>query len=193
MVRIHITGASGAGTTSLGRALAEDIGILHLDSDDFYWLRTDPPFTTPRERDQRIDLLLECARSELSWVLSGSALGWGAKVEPLFDLIVFLRIEPQLRLERLRRRELARYGPRIQDGGDMVAKHKEFMDWAASYDTAGPEQRSLVAHEQWLATQTCPVLHLDSSRPVAELAREVRAHPALTPSARTDASTPAGR
>ena len=193
MVRIHITGASGAGTTSLERALAEAIGIRHLDSDDFYWRRTDPPFTTPRERDGRSDLLLERARSELSWILSGSALGWGAKVEPLFDLIVFLRIDPLLRLERLRQRELTRYGPRIRDGGDMVAKHKEFMDWAASYETAGPEQRSLMAHEQWLATQTCAVLRLDSSRPIADLAREVRAHPAVMPSDRTDASTPAER
>jgi hypothetical protein len=111
----------------------------------------------------------------------------------LFDLIVFLRLDPQLRLERLRQRELARYGARIQDGGDLVAKHKEFMDWAASYDTAGPEQRSLMAHEQWLATQRCAVLRLDSSRPVADLAREVRAHPAVRPSDRMDASTPAGR
>ena len=74
---------------------------------------------------------------------------------------------------------MARYGARIQAGGDMVAKHKEFMDWAARYDTAGPEQRSLVAHEQWLVTQTCPVLRLDSSRPIADLVREIRRHPAM--------------
>ena len=61
----------------------------------------------------------------------------------------------------------------------MVAKHKEFMDWAARYDTAGPEQRSLIAHEQWLATQACTILRLDSSRPIADLVREVRGHPAI--------------
>ena len=193
MVHIHITGASGSGTTSLGRALAKQMGSLHLDTDDFYRLPTDPPFTTPRERDERVDLLLKRALPEQSWILSGSALGWGERIEPVFDLIVFLRIDPQLRLERLRQRELARYGPRIQEGGDMVAKHKAFMDWAASYDTAGPEQRSLIAHEEWLATQTCAVLRLKSSRPIFELAREVRAHPAVTPSDRMDASTPAGR
>lgn len=191
MVHIHITGASGSGTTSLGRALAGQMGLLHLDSDDFFWLETDPPFTTSRDREQRNALLVEKARRELGWILSGSALSWGAKVEPLFDLIVFLRIDPQLRLERLRQREIARYGARIAAGGDMAAKHKEFMDWAASYETAGPELRSLVAHEQWLATQTCPILRLDSSRSIADLVVEVREH--LTPSGRTGASTPAGR
>ncbi len=64
---------------------------------------------------------------------------------------------------------MARHGARIQAGGDMVDKNKEFMEWAARYDTAGLEQRSLVAHEHWLATQTCPVLRLDSSRPIVDL------------------------
>jgi adenylate kinase family enzyme len=179
MVHIHVTGASGSGTTSLGLALAGQMDILHLDSDDFFWLKTDPPFTAPRERDERIALLAEKARPELSWILSGSALGWGARIEPMFDLIVFLRIDPELRLRRLRQRETARYGARIQPGGDLRAKHKEFMDWAVSYDTAGPELRSLVAHEEWLATQACPVLRLDSSRPIADLVRDVRCHPVM--------------
>jgi adenylate kinase family enzyme len=34
---IHITGASGSGASMLGRALADRIGALHLDRDDFYW------------------------------------------------------------------------------------------------------------------------------------------------------------
>lgn len=61
----------------------------------------------------------------------------------------------------------------------MAAKSREFMEWAASYDGAGLEIRSLAGHEQWLATQTCPVLQLDSSRSVDDLVREVLAHPAL--------------
>ena len=178
MVHIHITGASGSGTTSLGLALAEEMDILHLDADDFFWLPTDPPFTTPRSRDERTALLLKSAQPERGWILSGSTLTWGARIEPLFDLVVFLRVEPELRMQRIRQRETVRYGVRIQPGGDMVAKSREFVEWAARYDTAGPEQRSLVAHEQWLATQKCPVLRLDSSRSIADLVREVRGHPA---------------
>ena len=155
------------------------MGVLHLDTDDFFWLPTDSPFTTPRSRDERINLLLKSALPERSWILTGSALTWGAKIEPLFDLIVFLRIDPQLRMHRLSQREMARYGARIQAGGDLVDKNREFMDWAASYDTAGLEQRSLAAHEHWLATQTCPVLRLDLSRPIADLVREVRGHPVM--------------
>jgi adenylate kinase family enzyme len=182
-MHVHVTGASGSGTTSLGAALAQKLGVLHLDSDDFFWLPTDPPFTTPRARNERATLLAGQALPERSWILSGSALGWATLVEPLFDLIVFLRVEPALRMERLRQRELARYGARIQPGGDMVAKSREFMEWAASYDNAGPEIRSLVGHNQWLTTQTCPALWLDSSRAISNLVDEVLAHPSLAAAA----------
>ncbi|ACS58124.1 adenylate kinase [Rhizobium leguminosarum] len=180
MVHIHVMGASGSGTTSLGHALAERLDIAHLDTDDFFWMPTDPPFTTPRNADERIRLLLEEAARHDGWVLSGSALKWGGPLEPLYDLILFLRIEPGLRMARIRVREIARYGNRIGPGGDMEVKSGEFQEWAASYETAGPEGRSLAAHEQWLDTQTAPVLRLDSSRDIDDLVAEALLHPAIT-------------
>ncbi|MGE7369679.1 hypothetical protein ACQKKX_11520 [Neorhizobium sp. NPDC001467] len=170
MVRIHVMGASGSGTTSLGMALAEKLGIPHLDSDDFYWMPTDPPYTTPREIGARIAMLEEQALPDDGWVLTGSALKWGRSIEPFYHLIVFLRLDPAVRMERIRKREAARYGARITAGGDMAHKSQAFLEWAESYDTAGPEQRSLVAHEAWLSAQTAPVLRLDSISPVTELA-----------------------
>ena len=41
---IHIFGASGCGTTTLGDAVAEKLPLTHFDVDDFYWRPTDPPF-----------------------------------------------------------------------------------------------------------------------------------------------------
>ncbi len=179
MVHIHVMGASGSGTTSLGLALAEKLDIAHLDTDDFFWLPTDPPFATPRDADQRIGLLLDEVTRHEGWILSGSALKWGRPVEPLYDLIVFVRIDPELRMARILARETARYGSRIRPGGDMAVKSGEFLEWAASYDTAGPERRSLAAHEQWLDTQTAPVLRLDSSRDIDDLVAEALLHPAI--------------
>jgi adenylate kinase family enzyme len=179
MARIHIVGASGSGTTSLGLAVAEALGSRHLDTDDFYWMPTDPPFTTPRAVQSRLALLQAQATRNGSWVLSGSALKWGVPVEPLYDLIVFLTIDPRLRMERIRQRESARYGARIEAGGDMATRSWEFLQWAASYDTAGPERRSLAAHEAWLLTQSAPILRLDTSSPVEELVHRVTAHAAL--------------
>lgn len=192
MIRIHITGASGSGTSTLGLALADTLGIRHLDTDHFFWMPTDPPFTTQRDIAARVAMLREEARSEDSWVLSGSALKWGAEFEPLYDLVVFLTIDPVVRMERIRRREEARYGARIGPGGDMAVQSRGFMEWAESYDTAGPERRSLSGHEEWLKTVTRPVLRLDSSRPVRELVGDVLRHPAIVEksSHRVDADSP---
>jgi adenylate kinase family enzyme len=36
-MRICVFGASGSGMTTLGRALASDLELAFLDSDDFFW------------------------------------------------------------------------------------------------------------------------------------------------------------
>ncbi len=107
------------------------------------------------------------------WVFSGSALQWATPLEPFYDLIVFLRLDATVRMERLRRREAVRYGERIEAGGDMAAASAAFLEWAEAYEFAGPEQRSLVSHETWLASQTAPVLRLDSSAPLDDLVSAV--------------------
>lgn len=120
-------------------------------------------------------MLLRLAPVTGQWVLSGSALKWATPIEPFYDLIVFLQLEPALRMERLRRREAARYGARLEAGGDMANASAAFLTWAEAYDTAGLEQRSRTAHEAWLPTQTAPVLRLDSSDPLDTLVAAVLA------------------
>ncbi|MFD1746487.1 AAA family ATPase [Rhizobium helianthi] len=178
-MRIHITGASGSGTTTLGKALHLALHIPHFDSDDFFWKPTNPPFQERREVAERIALLQQRAKPDESWILSGSALKWGEFLEPYYDLIVFLTLDPEMRMERIRQREAMRYGDRILPGGDMAETSAEFIAWAAAYDTAGPQQRSRALHEAWLSSQKTPILRLDSAAPVEELLTQVLAHPAI--------------
>jgi adenylate kinase family enzyme len=173
MPRIHILGASGSGTSTLGAALAARLGHPHIDADTLFWMTTDPPFTTRRPTEERHALLLRSLPIAGQWVFSGSALKWASSLEPAYDLIVFLWLDPSARMERLRRRQAMRYGARIEAGGDMAAATADFLGWAKAYDSAGPEQRSLVLHEAWLASQTAPVLRLDSAAPVQELLASV--------------------
>ena len=173
MTRIHILGASGSGTSTLGAALAARLGVPHVGSDTLFWVPTDPPFTTRRAPEARHEMLLQQLPIDGNWVFSGSAIRWATVLEPHYDLIVFLRIDHSVRMERLRRRETARYGARLLPGGDMAEASAAFIEWAAGYDTGGPEHRSLVAHTAWLADQTAPVLRLDSEAPVEELVAAV--------------------
>jgi adenylate kinase family enzyme len=169
MPRIHILGASGSGTSTLGSALARRLRVQHADSDSFYWLPTNPPYTTPRPSEDRQALLLRTLPAAGNWVFSGAAIKWTAPLEPYCDLVVFLQLDPAMRMARLRQREAARFGSRILPGGDMAAIHAEFIAWAETYDTAGSLRHGLVTHEAWLADQPAPVLRLGSEAPVEDL------------------------
>jgi len=75
--RIHILGASGSGTTTLGRALAERLQCPHFDIDDYFWVPTDLPYAQQRERPERQRLLMDDLTVQAAGVVSGSLCGWG--------------------------------------------------------------------------------------------------------------------
>jgi adenylate kinase family enzyme len=166
--RIHILGASGSGTTTLGRALAEHLSCRHFDTDDYFWLPTDPPYTQPRERTERAQLLMDDLTAQEHWVLSGSLCEWEDIAIPRFELVVFLSIPHDVRMARLRRREQTRFGKRILPGGDMYEQSQEFLAWAASYDEGGVDIRSRRLHEEWLSTLSCPNLCCEGESTIEE-------------------------
>ena len=172
--RIHITGASGAGVTTLGRALADALALPHHDTDDYYWKPTEPPYRDKRASGDRLRLMREVFVPRAGWVLSGSLDGWGDVLVPCFDLVVFVKTPPELRLQRLRAREATRFGAdSIGPGGWRFEEAGAFFDWASRYEDSTQEGRSLARHEAWLANLPCPVLRLDGSRPTAELVDQV--------------------
>jgi adenylate kinase family enzyme len=167
--RIHIVGASGSGTSSLAAELAGRYGHRHLDTDDFYWLRTDPPFREKRPPEERLASLRTTFQEAKRWVLSGSLCGWGDPLIPEFEVVVFLLVPTPVRLARLRAREIERYGRQaIAPGGALHEAHVEFLEWAGRYDTGDPEMRSRAMHEAWLAALPCSVVRLEGDLSIVE-------------------------
>jgi adenylate kinase family enzyme len=158
--RVHIFGAAGCGSSTLGWALARRLGCQHLDSDDLYWLPTTPPFQTKRTTPERLRLLLEATKSSCQWVLSGSVAGWGDALIPNFDLVVFLYVPTDIRLARLRHRERARFGAALDPDGAMYGQHQAFLRWAAGYDPGLSGGRTLWADATWLGYLPCPMMCL---------------------------------
>ncbi len=170
---IHIYGASGSGTSTLGRALCVRSGFRQLDVDDCFWLPDDPPFSRRRSPEERLRRLCEGVESAARIVVTGSLCGWGDVLIPYFDLAVRLAVPVEIRMERLKEREFRRFGARILPGGDMHTAHLEFLRWAAEYDTGAETMRSKAMHDRWAAGLACRRLELDGSRPIGELFREI--------------------
>jgi adenylate kinase family enzyme len=163
--RLHVMGASGSGTTTLARALADHWSVPHADADDYFWVPTDPPYVEKRPEAERIELMRSVFVPREAWVLSGSMVGWGDSVVGLCDAVVFLTLDPAERLRRLNARETRRV-----EGQDVdVPAWEAFLTWARGYDDPAFQGRSRVAHERWLRTLTQPVLRLDSALSREEL------------------------
>jgi hypothetical protein len=96
-------------------------------------------------------------------VVAGSVMGWGTHVESAFNLIVFLYVPTEVRIQRLESREALRFGK----------ANPTFLAWAAQYDEGLQEGRSLKKHNSWLATRACQVVRLVGSHSVAELLTHV--------------------
>jgi adenylate kinase family enzyme len=150
-MKIHIMGASGSGVTTLGKSLSTRLQVPYYDSDFYFWVQTDPPFTLRRDPEERNLMALADLRRHDSWIFGGSVINWGAAWLQMFDLVVFLYLPHHIRMQRLHRRELTRYG----------AINKDFIDWAAGYDDDTASGRTLSAHRSWLNRLSCEVMELN--------------------------------
>ncbi|MBK8565428.1 MAG: AAA family ATPase [Saprospiraceae bacterium] len=169
--RIHIMGAPGAGTTSLGKALAKHIQCPHFDTDDVYWFTDDElPYRRKRNPDHRRQLLAERMATSENWVLSGSLCGWGDVFAPQFDLVVWLWLPAAVRIPRIEQRERQRYGnARLEEGGDLHLVFEKFKTWAAECDVAGSGLRSKITELAWLEKMACAVLKIEEETEIEQL------------------------
>lgn len=161
--RIHITGAAGAGCTTLGKALAERLEVPLLDTDDYFWQPTVPLYQTRREPAERNASLARDLAASPRCVVSGSVMLWDSNLDDAFDLVVFLRVPDEVRMARLIARETERFG----------TPDPEFIAWAATYETADRTTRSLALHEWWLGQRRCDILPIVGDHTVVENVRTI--------------------
>lgn len=171
---IHLLGASGSGTTSVGRQLEKLLGYKHLDTDNFYWLDTAEPYSLPRPEPERKILLLKTLPESGPWILSGSLCGWGDFLIPRFNLVIWLRVNQSLRMERLRQREAERYGQTMGICDNIGNKSQMFLSWAEAYDTSVEVSRNALKHAEWLKKMTCPVFIVSNNGSFEETVNKVQ-------------------
>ena len=177
-MRINVVGASGAGTTTLALALADVLPTVAFDADAYYWEPSDPPFVRKVKPEVRQSKLWADVHAVRDAVVSGSMLSWGAGWLEAFDLVVFLHIPAEIRMERLAHRERERYGARLDSDPHLARQSADFLEWARQYDDPSFDGKSITRHEQWMAAVGCPVLRIEGDTSVEDRVARVRAAPA---------------
>ncbi len=157
-MKIIIFGASGSGTTTLGRALATRYEWSFLDADDYYWQKTDPPYQIKVPLKERTQALMQDFLAQQSVVVSGSLVTWGEEWQVAFELGIFLHLPPEIRIQRLQKREIERYAEQLEQDPKVAQNSKDFIAWARQYDDPNFNGRSITQHNNWIKQVSFPVL-----------------------------------
>ena len=113
-MKVLIFGASGVGTTTLASLLGRLSNFKHLDLDDFYWRKTIPPYELKVPLEERNQALQKTFKAHEDVIVSGSINTWGVEWATAFDLAIFMVMDPEKRMKRLRKREEERYGSALK-------------------------------------------------------------------------------
>lgn len=158
---IMIMGSPGAGKTTLGKMVAKELGYTFVDIDEYIWRKdTEVPFSVMYTKTEKISRLMEAISNCEHFVMAGSMNSFHEHFDPLFELVVHLHADVQLRVKRAHERELKLFGERILEGGDMCEEHHKFLNDIAGYDY-GIGGCTLQQHEIWLQSLQCSVMRLD--------------------------------
>jgi len=169
-MKILIFGASGSGTTTLGNEIEKNTDFKHLDVDDYYWKKTNPPYQIKIPLIERNENLKTDFKKFENVVISGSMVSWGKEWETAFDLAIFIRLENTERMERLKIRETERYGEKLLTDSNIKKNSNTFLEWANQYENPNFKGRSLKIHNNWMKMLDCKVLKLNGE---TELSKKV--------------------
>ena len=152
---IMVFGANGSGKTTLGRELAHILNFKRMDAEDYYFEKSEVPYSVVRPREYVLELMLADIKKYRSFVLSGVTGDYGNEIPSFYELAVYITAPLELRMERIKKRAYEQYGERVLKGGDMYEQEQKFFDFVAS--------RPLIKIDQWAETLTCPIIHVDGT------------------------------
>lgn len=172
-MRIYIFGASGTGTTTLGKVIAQRYNIKHVDSDDVFWHPTEVPYQKIRTNDEQLNELKKQLPSGSSWVLSGSIDLWEDYLKEETTHLFFLTLNDSTRIERIIVRERSRFGKRIDKEGDLYETHLAFINWTKSYFISSTEKSNYDIHLKWYRDFKLAKAMINTDVEVENLMKEV--------------------
>ena len=159
---IIICGLNGAGKSSIGRALAKELGFHFIDNEDLYFPKTDTHYTyaSPRARKEVEQLLFNEIKAHKDFVFASVKGDYGEAIYPFFQYAVLLYAPKDIRLQRVKERSFQKFGSRMLWGGDLYEQEENFFDLV--------ESRTENMVEEWVQSLSCPIVRVNGTQPIEE-------------------------
>lgn len=163
MSGIVICGGNGSGKTTLGRELSGVLNYKHMDIEDYYFPDAPIPYSKSRTREEVCELMLKDIKKYNNFIISAVNGDFGADINSRYELAVFLDVPLDIRLKRVKQRAYDKFGDRVLAGGDMYEQEQRFFKAVEKNYEKKTEWT-----KEWLKTLSCPVIHLDGTKPIEE-------------------------
>lgn len=160
-----ICGLNGAGKSTIGRALAQSLGYHFIDHEDLFF--PDGDYASPRSREDALRLLLQRIDAHPRFVFTCVKGDFCKELLPHLRLAVLVEVPRAIRIQRVHRRTLDKFGGRIQPDGDLYAQESKFFQQVLA--------RGEDYVESWARTLPYPLLRVDGTRPVEETVARIEA------------------
>ena len=112
-------------------------------------------------REEKISRLNTDIAPYEHFVMAGSMSSFHYAFDDMFKMMVFLYVEPDIRIQRVHKRAIERFGRRVLEGGDMYESHMKFLKDNRSYEEDGsPNMRE---QKEWMTNMSCVKIELDGA------------------------------
>lgn len=127
--------------------------------------------------EKRKEMYAKDMKSACAYVVSGSIFSWHPNGFNDRELLVFLFLDEEIRMERLRKREIRRDNPKKTWTDEYGNITNEFLEWCKTYLNEKDKTMIGTYAAQTYEMELCksPILKLDSSQSVDELYSTIRA------------------
>lgn len=158
MCGILVCGPNGSGKTTFGAALSKALGFSFINDEDYYFLESEIPYSKSRTGEEAREYILNYIKEHDNFVITATRGNLGEQVNSHYNYVIYISAPLEIRLSRIKQRNIDKFGDRVLCGGDMYEQQNEFYNFVAS--------RSAEKTEKWLDTLSCKVFRLDGTKPV---------------------------
>jgi len=155
-----ICGLNGSGKTTLAKKLSKKINFLHKDIEEYYFNNdTNYKYSSSATKED-VTQKIEKDINECDNIIFTSCTGDYGNLSDVYDFVIFIRLDKETRLKRVKQRSYKQFGDRILENGDLFEKENQFFDKVYKKD-----ESDII---EWFNNLKCSKLEMDGLRTVEE-------------------------